>query len=137
MDKKTIAGIAAVALLGGELVEAIDKLDLRSVAADAPHNHVEMPEGNTINVTNHLFASGGYAGRVDYYLQLAPAYGTDDHGNRTVIGYDAYGSPAIQTLSDAGGFPPSSNALQSSSTRIVNFAESISLLACSAMGNHF
>ena len=31
--------------------------------------------------------------RVDYYLQLAPAYGTDVHGNRVVVGYDAYGFP--------------------------------------------
>jgi len=93
MDKKKIAGIAVVALLGGELLEAVDKFDLRSVAADAPHNHVEMPEETTINVTNNLFASGGYAARVDYYLQLATAYGTDDHGNRTVVGYDVYGFP--------------------------------------------
>ncbi len=93
MDKKKIAGIAVVALLGGELLEAVDKFDLRSVAADAPHNHVEMPEGTGINVTNNLFASGGQAARVDYYLQVAPAYGTDDHGNRIVVGYDAYGFP--------------------------------------------
>jgi len=38
---------------------------------------------------------------------------------------------------NAGGFLHSSNAVQSCSTRIVNFAESISVLACSAMEYHF
>jgi hypothetical protein len=61
MDNKKIAGIAAAALLGTELAAALEKFDLRSVAADAPHNHVEMPEGNTMNVTHNLFASGGQA----------------------------------------------------------------------------
>ena len=36
-----------------------------------------------------------------------------------------------------GGFPHSSNAPQSRFTRIVNFAGSISVLACSAMEYHF
>src|SRR5437879_6146931 len=93
MNKKGIAGIAVVALFSGELLQAIDTFDSRSIAADAPHNHVETPEGTGINVTNNLFASGGQDARVDYYLQLAPAYGTDDNGNRTVIGYGAYSFP--------------------------------------------
>jgi len=104
MNKKKIAGIAAVALLGGELLEAVDKFDLRSVAADAPHNHIEMPEETTINVTNNLFASGGQAARVDYYLQLVPAYGTDDRGNRTVVGYNVYGFPDSGTQQMSGRY---------------------------------
>jgi hypothetical protein len=122
MDKKKIAGIAAVALLGGELLEAVDKFDLRSVAADAPHNHVEMPEETTINVTNNLFASGGQAARVDYYLQMAPAFGTDDDGNRTVVGYDAYGFPDSGTQQMYGRFE-TLDALLSSLESVLGLGE--------------
>jgi hypothetical protein len=97
MQRRKIAVIAAAALLGAELVEAADTFDLRSVAADAPHNHIEMPEGTSITVTNSLFASGGQAARVDYYVQLAPAYATDPEGNQVVVGYHVYGLPDFGT----------------------------------------
>jgi len=97
MERRTIAVIAAAALLSAEVVEAVDTSDLRSVAAYAPHNHIDMPEGTSITVTNNLFASGGQAERVDYYVQIAPAYATDPRGNQEVIGYHVYGLPDFGT----------------------------------------
>jgi len=93
MNKGRIAVIAAAGLLGCELIEALDRFDLRNGAADAPHSHIEMPEGTTATTANDLFASGALRDRVDYFLQVAPAYGTDVLGNWTVVGYDAYGFP--------------------------------------------
>ena len=57
-NKGRIAVIAAAGLLSCELIEALDRFDLRNVAADAPHSHIEMPEGTTAATANNLFASG-------------------------------------------------------------------------------
>jgi hypothetical protein len=60
MNKKRFAGTAILvgSLVSAEVSGKIDKADVRSNAADAPHNHVEIPEQFVINVSSPLSASG-------------------------------------------------------------------------------
>jgi hypothetical protein len=92
MDKRFFALIAGASLLTCEVVHKVEKFDGRQAMADAPHNHVEFPEGPTVNVTAPMSASG-QSGSTFYRLQLAPAYGIDSQGQNALLGYDAFGVP--------------------------------------------